>query len=99
MALPAYQYWFQSLTKLERINMGAPRVSRSMQNSVDEAIEKGSAFIGTPDMVRAGIERQARELGLNYMMFSFFFGSMALKDALRSLELFGREVMPKLAAL
>jgi len=99
IALPAYEYWFQSLTKLERINMGAPRVSRSMQNSVDEAIEKGSALIGTPDMVRAGIERQAQELGLNYMMFSFFFGSMALKDALRSLELFGREVMPKLQAL
>ncbi len=57
IALPAYEYWFQSLTKLERINMGAPRVSRSMQNSVDEAIEKGSAFIGTPDMVRAAIER------------------------------------------
>jgi hypothetical protein len=33
------------------------------------------------------------------MMFSFFFGSMALKDARRSLELFGREVMPKLQAL
>jgi alkanesulfonate monooxygenase SsuD/methylene tetrahydromethanopterin reductase-like flavin-dependent oxidoreductase (luciferase family) len=99
IALPAYEYWFQSLTKLERLNMGAPRVSRSMQNSIDEAIEKGSAFIGTPDTVRAGIERQVRELGLNYMIFSFFFGSMALKDALCSLSLFAREVMPKLHAL
>jgi alkanesulfonate monooxygenase SsuD/methylene tetrahydromethanopterin reductase-like flavin-dependent oxidoreductase (luciferase family) len=99
VAIPAYDYWYQSLTKLERENMGAPRVTRSMQGSVDEAVAKGSAFIGTPDTVRAAITAQVRDLGLNYMIFSFFFGSMALSDALRSLELFGRDIMPELQAL
>jgi hypothetical protein len=33
------------------------------------------------------------------MNFSFFFGTMALADAVRSVKLFAGEVMPKLAAL
>ena len=99
IAEPAFDYWYANLTKLERENMGAPRVTRSMQGSIDEALAKGSAFIGTPDTVADAITRQVQELGLNYMIFSFFFGSLALQDALRSLRLFAREVSPKLQTL
>lgn len=96
VAVPAYDYFHANLTKLERENMGAPRVTRSMQGSVDDGMAKGSILVGTPETVRAAIAQQVKELGLNYMIFSFFFGSMALTDAKRSLALFSREVMPKL---
>jgi hypothetical protein len=49
--------------------------------------------------VRAAIERQAEELGVNYLVAYLFFGTMAFSDAQRSLNLFTSEVMPKLAVL
>jgi alkanesulfonate monooxygenase SsuD/methylene tetrahydromethanopterin reductase-like flavin-dependent oxidoreductase (luciferase family) len=54
---------------------------------------------GTPDQVSAEIARQAAELGINYLLTYMFLGTMALADALRSLQLFSTEVMPKLARL
>ena len=49
--------------------------------------------------VWAEIERQVRELGVNYLLTYLFLGTMALNDALRSLALFAGEVMPALARL
>ena len=41
----------------------------------------------------AEIERQAEQLGINYLLSYLFLGTMSLSDALRSLELFRAEVM------
>jgi alkanesulfonate monooxygenase SsuD/methylene tetrahydromethanopterin reductase-like flavin-dependent oxidoreductase (luciferase family) len=63
----------------------------------EACVADGSVIAGTPDQVRGEIERQAQELGINYLLAYLFLGTMTLADALRSLELFAREVMPKLA--
>jgi len=60
-------------------------------------VADGSVIAGTPDQVRREIERQAAELGFNYLLTYLFLGTMTLSDALRSLALFSTEVMPKLA--
>jgi alkanesulfonate monooxygenase SsuD/methylene tetrahydromethanopterin reductase-like flavin-dependent oxidoreductase (luciferase family) len=60
----------------------------------DAAIAEGTTIVGTPDTVRAEIERQAEALGINYFIGYFMFGTMALADALQSLELFARYVLP-----
>jgi hypothetical protein len=49
--------------------------------------------------VRAEIERQVVALGVNYLIAYLFLGSMTLAQALRSLALFGSEVMPGIARL
>jgi hypothetical protein len=49
--------------------------------------------------VRSEIERQVRELGVNYLLTYLFLGTMTLNEALRSLQLFASEVMPKIAQL
>ncbi|HMA72840.1 MAG TPA: hypothetical protein VKP67_15340 [Xanthobacteraceae bacterium] len=54
---------------------------------------------GTPDTVIAVIERQTAELGINYLLSYLFFGEMTLVQALRSLQLFRTEVMPRIAHL
>ena len=54
---------------------------------------------GTPEKVCAEIERQVDELGVNYLLTYLFLGTMSLNEALRSLQLFATEVMPKLARL
>jgi hypothetical protein len=51
---------------------------------------------GSPETVRRELARQIETLGLNYLICYMFFGSLSLPDALRSLQLFSTEVMPKL---
>jgi alkanesulfonate monooxygenase SsuD/methylene tetrahydromethanopterin reductase-like flavin-dependent oxidoreductase (luciferase family) len=65
----------------------------------EECIEEGSVIVGSPATVTAEIERHVHELGINYLLTYLFLGTMSLADALRSLQLFSTEVMPKLAKL
>ncbi len=65
----------------------------------EDCVADGSVISGTPQRVREGIERQAAELGVNYLLAYPFLGTMTLNEALRSLQLFSAEVMPKLARL
>lgn len=60
----------------------------------DAALAEGTSIAGSPDTVRAAIERQIEELGINYLICYFMFGTMTLRDALRSLELFTTSVKP-----
>jgi alkanesulfonate monooxygenase SsuD/methylene tetrahydromethanopterin reductase-like flavin-dependent oxidoreductase (luciferase family) len=62
----------------------------------EECVGDGSVIAGHPEQVRAEIARQAAELGINYLLTYMFLGTMSLADALRSLQLFATEVMPKL---
>jgi alkanesulfonate monooxygenase SsuD/methylene tetrahydromethanopterin reductase-like flavin-dependent oxidoreductase (luciferase family) len=59
----------------------------------------GGVIAGSPQTVRAAIEQQVGELGINYLLTYPFLGTMTLKEALRSLSLFSSEVMPHLAKL
>ena len=47
----------------------------------------------------AEIEKQMAQIGANYLLTYMFLGTMSLDDAMRSLELFKAEVMPKLERL
>ena len=99
IAKPAFDRWYSSLSKLEREHVAGPRYVTHVTGDMDAALKSGQMIAGTPDTVRAEIERQVREIGVNYMNFSLYFGTLALEDALRSVTLMAREVMPKLAAL
>jgi alkanesulfonate monooxygenase SsuD/methylene tetrahydromethanopterin reductase-like flavin-dependent oxidoreductase (luciferase family) len=65
----------------------------------EEWEKDGMAIAGAPDTVRAEIERQADELGINYLLTYLFFGTLTLEQALRSLKLMATEVMPKIERL
>jgi len=65
----------------------------------EACIADGTVIAGSPQTVRAELERQIGELGVNYLLAYLFLGTMSLADALRSLELFKSEVMPHLAKL
>ena len=65
----------------------------------EDGVADGSVIAGSPPTVRAEIERQTVELGINYLLAYLFLGSMSLAEALRSLYLFSAEVMPRLAEL
>src|SRR6266566_5994120 len=65
----------------------------------EDCVADGSVIAGTPQRVQEEIERQVAELGVNYLLTYLFMGAMSLPEAMRSLQLFSSEVMPKLAQL
>jgi alkanesulfonate monooxygenase SsuD/methylene tetrahydromethanopterin reductase-like flavin-dependent oxidoreductase (luciferase family) len=99
IAQPAYNHWYANLTKLERDNVAGPKTTKSMFADAGEAVRRGTVFAGSPATVRAAIEAQIAELGVNYMSLAFYFGSLSHADAMRSLNLFASEVMPALEPL
>jgi alkanesulfonate monooxygenase SsuD/methylene tetrahydromethanopterin reductase-like flavin-dependent oxidoreductase (luciferase family) len=99
IAQPAYDHWYANLTKLERENVAGPKITKSMFADAGEAVRRGTVFVGSPATVRAAIAEQVAELGVNYMSLAFYFGSLSHEHAMRSLNLFATEVMPKLEHL
>lgn len=76
-----------------------PRVVIPHGVGFDEAVAAGGIIAGSPQTVRAELERQVRALGVNYILSYLFIGTMSLAEALRSLRLFADEVMPHLEKL
>jgi alkanesulfonate monooxygenase SsuD/methylene tetrahydromethanopterin reductase-like flavin-dependent oxidoreductase (luciferase family) len=99
IARPARDQHHASLTKLQRENVGGPLYTSSIPSTYEDSVKGGAIIVGSPATVRAEIERQAAELGINYMISAHYFGNMKLEQALRSLKLFSTEVMPKLEKL
>ena len=51
---------------------------------------------GTPSSVLEKLQEVIRVTGMNYLLCIISFGDIAPQHALRSLDLFAREIMPKL---
>ena len=77
----------------------ASRINVPRGATFEDCVADGSVISGTPARVREEIETQVRELGVNYLLTYLFMGAMTLPEALRSLALFSREIMPALARL
>jgi alkanesulfonate monooxygenase SsuD/methylene tetrahydromethanopterin reductase-like flavin-dependent oxidoreductase (luciferase family) len=90
-ARDAYRRWYESLTQLWR-QFGTVPVA--FADSLEGAIQRDAAIVGSPATVRAEVRRQLAATGANYFVGRFLFGTLPLERALRSIELFSREVMP-----
>jgi alkanesulfonate monooxygenase SsuD/methylene tetrahydromethanopterin reductase-like flavin-dependent oxidoreductase (luciferase family) len=63
----------------------------------DTVCQRGDAIAGTPTQVRDFIAREIEATGVNYYVCDFAFGRMTQDEAMRSVELFAKEVMPAFA--
>jgi alkanesulfonate monooxygenase SsuD/methylene tetrahydromethanopterin reductase-like flavin-dependent oxidoreductase (luciferase family) len=102
IAKPAIAHHSASLNHLRNTQSGSvpdPRSNIHRGTTLEEWERDGMAIAGSPATVWAAIEQQAGELGINYLLSYLFFGAMTLEEALRSLELFRAEVMPKIDRL
>lgn len=103
IAKPAVEHFHRNLTYLVREHAVKNDVSMRLQvpaaSTFEEQLKEGTVIAGSPSTVLAEIERQTEILGINYLISYLFFGTMQLSDALRSLQLFSQEVMPKLERL
>jgi alkanesulfonate monooxygenase SsuD/methylene tetrahydromethanopterin reductase-like flavin-dependent oxidoreductase (luciferase family) len=101
-AKPAMEYHLANLNWLRvKHGVGAAEARFGVPRGAtfEDGVADGSVIAGSPQTVWEAIERQSAELGINYLLTYLFLGTMSLTEALRSLELFGTEVMPKIAKL
>jgi natural product biosynthesis luciferase-like monooxygenase protein len=69
------------------------------RETFESQVEKGAAWIGTPDAITAQIRAyQALVGGFEIASMQVNFNTIPHEDAARSMRLFAREVMPRLAA-
>jgi alkanesulfonate monooxygenase SsuD/methylene tetrahydromethanopterin reductase-like flavin-dependent oxidoreductase (luciferase family) len=91
--------WLRTKHGATGVSTFTSRVNTPRGTTYEDCIADGTVISGSPATVRAEIERQVAELGVNYLLTYLFLGTMSLYDALRSLSLFSTEVMPHLAKL
>jgi alkanesulfonate monooxygenase SsuD/methylene tetrahydromethanopterin reductase-like flavin-dependent oxidoreductase (luciferase family) len=97
IAAGAYTQWWQSLQLLwQERGMTPPFIS--YPPTAEEAIRGGYVFAGSPRSVHELIGELVPQTGITYLLCRFAFGQMPAAAALRSVELFVREVMPAFAA-
>lgn len=96
IARPAYADWFAKLIKLWREH-GIEAPLLGPLESFDTARAIGMAVCGSPALVAAELAAQIAATGVNYVLAQMAFGNLTQADALRSIALFGKYVMPALA--
>ena len=94
----SYARWHESFTYLWRLNNMAP-ISAAYPDTVEASMAIGMSFVGSPATVRAKLRDAIATTGVNYLLLRFAFGDMSYAEALRSVELFAREVRPALPAI
>jgi alkanesulfonate monooxygenase SsuD/methylene tetrahydromethanopterin reductase-like flavin-dependent oxidoreductase (luciferase family) len=94
IARRAYPRWRASFRWLFERHGAEPRVSGLYPKTFDELQALDTAIAGSPQIVRNFIAAEVESTGTNYFVPWLVFGDMTLEEALRSVDLFAREVMP-----
>jgi alkanesulfonate monooxygenase SsuD/methylene tetrahydromethanopterin reductase-like flavin-dependent oxidoreductase (luciferase family) len=66
---------------------------------LEKSLEHEVILVGSPESVRAMVERTVEQSGIDYLTCSFAWGSLTFEEAARSMELFACDVMPAFAAV
>ncbi len=93
----AYRVWHHSFHYLYHLHGRSPVHGERADNFPDvERVELGVA--GSPKTVADVLSSRIAEAGNNYLMCQLMFGDMTRDEALHSIDLFARHVMPALRA-
>jgi alkanesulfonate monooxygenase SsuD/methylene tetrahydromethanopterin reductase-like flavin-dependent oxidoreductase (luciferase family) len=91
-----FDRWYASLQSLW-IAHGNPMKSYPIPQDFETSVDAGILLVGTADEVAEGLQREIEISGVNYVLTRFAYGSLTYEESLRSLNLFVREVMPRLS--
>jgi len=97
IARRAYPRWRANFFWLFKRHGSAPRVGDLYPESFDQLAALRTAVAGSPKTVRDFITAEIAATGPNYFVPWLAFGDMTVEEALRSVDLFAREVMPAFA--
>jgi alkanesulfonate monooxygenase SsuD/methylene tetrahydromethanopterin reductase-like flavin-dependent oxidoreductase (luciferase family) len=76
------------------VTVTAERMKNVRGRNFEECVDEGTVIAGSPNTVLAAIEKQAKEIGFNYLLTYLFLGTMSFDNAMRSMKLFVKDVMP-----
>lgn len=97
VARRGYERWRHSFLLLWRKhNMLPANPNVLFPETFEEAEAEGRAVAGPPEKVRRFLQSEIDAGGLNYLLCRFAFGDIAADEALHSVDLFTRQVMPDL---
>jgi alkanesulfonate monooxygenase SsuD/methylene tetrahydromethanopterin reductase-like flavin-dependent oxidoreductase (luciferase family) len=103
IAGPSWVYTYTELARLDdliktRRQRGDPRGAELLQHFTDPPYmrEHGIGLIGSPETVAHKLREYAREGMFNTLLGEFNFGVLREEQVLRSIRLFGEEVIPRL---
>lgn len=95
IARRGYRRWRESFLMLWlKDGTMLPSAQALFPETFEEAEAQGRAVAGTAGKVRDALGRMITEAGINYLLCRFAFGDIARDEALQSVRLFVREVMP-----
>jgi alkanesulfonate monooxygenase SsuD/methylene tetrahydromethanopterin reductase-like flavin-dependent oxidoreductase (luciferase family) len=94
IARRGYDKWRASFLKLWLEHDMMPVAHAIFPERFEEAEAQGRAVAGTPDKVRDFLQRTIDAGGLNYLLCRFAFGDITGQEALNSIDLFAKRVMP-----
>ncbi len=97
MARRAYVKWHRSFNHL--YNAHGSRPNHPRPPDFDLLMDAGLGVAGSPKTVSAFLRSQLTESAANYVVGQFAFGDLSTSEALHSVELFTRQVMPELASI
>ena len=89
----AWPAFYESFIKLWRKH-GTEPVNAKLPPSFDQLVEAGHAIAGAAKTVAQILTDQVSRGGVNYVIGSFMFGTMAHAEAVASVRSFADEVMP-----
>jgi alkanesulfonate monooxygenase SsuD/methylene tetrahydromethanopterin reductase-like flavin-dependent oxidoreductase (luciferase family) len=97
LAQPAYERWYKSL---EHQAHSYGFTALFLTGSYEVARRRvGCVIAGSPATVKVELLKVAQEAGVNYPLLQLAFGNLSHAQSLRTLDLFGREIMPELRKL
>jgi alkanesulfonate monooxygenase SsuD/methylene tetrahydromethanopterin reductase-like flavin-dependent oxidoreductase (luciferase family) len=97
LARPAYARWRRSMAKLWEDRGADFPLAAHLPLEWDAAAAMGHGCAGSPDSVRAFVEREVTTGGINYFVSAMAFGDLPLDAVLHSAALFAGQVMPAFA--
>ncbi len=98
IARRGYDRWRASFMKLWVAKGMMPSPQAVFPERYEDAEAQGRAVAGTPDKVRDFLQQTIDQSGLNYLLCRFAFGDITGNEALASVDLFTRHVMPDIIA-
>ena len=100
-AAAAFRVYHQNLTVLFKkynVEFPPPLGDPTLGGDAKRALQVEALVAGSPETIRAHVDKTIETTGLDYFVGSFAWGDLSHAESMRSLELFAKEVMPHFGA-
>ena len=92
VAKRAYTPWLKHMELLWTLH--GMKLPLGLPPEIEPLLQSGAAFAGTAPGLRKFVDAQTKSTGANYFVCDVAFGDVSLQEAMRTVDLLAREVIP-----